>query len=215
MRALSRGQHPAIIETNVSIMLSSYIVSRPIDKGRPEELQNAIVQYLVKHGIANLSLRPLAKAVGSSPRVLLYYFGSKEKMLIKLLAEIRHRQSLSFSQIKSSTLEGEGRAVWKQMSAPASEPLFRLFFEAYGLALRCPQRYREFLRATISDWLDFIARDLRSKGLNHKDARALATILLDGLRGFMLDYCTTHDRKRIDRAVDRWLQSVCSVVPVR
>jgi AcrR family transcriptional regulator len=190
-------------------------VSRPVNQQRPEELQNAIVQYLIKHGIANLSLRPLAKAVGSSPRVLLYYFGSKEKMLIKLIAEIRHRQRLSFDRIKGATLEEECRAVWKQMSAPVSEPLFRLFFEAYGLALCHPQRYREFLRATVSGWLDFIAQDLRSKGLSQKEARTLATILLDGLRGFMLDYCTTHDRKRIDRAVGQWLRSVCSGVPVR
>jgi AcrR family transcriptional regulator len=190
-------------------------VSRPINPRRPEDLQNAIVKYLVKHGIANLSLRPLAKAVGTSPRVLLYYFGSKEKMMIRLLADIRQQQRSAFGKIKRSTFEQERRAVWKQMSAPASEPLFRLFFEAYGLALRHPLRYKEFLRATVKDWVEIIARDLVSRGMSRAQSRTLATILLDGLRGFMLDYCTTRDRKRIDRAVDQWLQSVCSVVPVR
>jgi AcrR family transcriptional regulator len=188
-------------------------VSRPINKKRPDELQNAIVRYLIRHGISSLSLRPLARAVGSSPRVLLYHFGSKEKMMVRLLAEIRQQQRSAFDKIKRSTFEQECRAVWKRMRAPASEPLFRLFFEAYGLALRYPLRYREFLRTTVGDWTQIIAQDLVSRGLGRAQSRTLATILLDGLRGFMLDYCTTHDRTRIDRAVDLWLRSVCSMVP--
>ena len=43
-----------------------------------------------------------------------------------------------------------------------------------------------------------------------KQARAIATIMLAGLRGFMLDFCTTHDRKRVDQAVRLWLRSLDS-----
>ena len=59
-------------------------MSRPINEKRPEELRNAIVRYLIKHGLTGLSLRPLAKALGCTPRVLLYHFGSKEKMVIEM-----------------------------------------------------------------------------------------------------------------------------------
>ena len=58
-------------------------MSRPINEERPGELRNAIVHYLIKHGLNGLSLRPLAKALGCTPRVLLYHFGSKEKMVIE------------------------------------------------------------------------------------------------------------------------------------
>jgi AcrR family transcriptional regulator len=57
-------------------------MSRPINEKRPGELRNAIV---IKHGLNGLSLRPLAKALGCTPRVLLYHFGSKEKMVIEVL----------------------------------------------------------------------------------------------------------------------------------
>src|SRR5579862_786959 len=114
-------------------------MSRTVSQQRPAELRAAIVQYLVKHGIADLSLRPLAKAVGSSPRVLLYYFGSKEKIVIKALAEIRTRQRTTYAQMDAPSFGQACRAIWKHMSAPTSEPLFRLFFEAYGLALRHPK----------------------------------------------------------------------------
>jgi AcrR family transcriptional regulator len=183
-------------------------VSRTADEKRPGELCIAIVQYLVRHGLADLSLRPLAKAVGSSPRVLLYYFGSKEKMVVKVLAEIRRCQRAAYAQMQADTFEDACRIVWRQMSAPASEPLFRLFFEAYGMALRHPKLYKNFLRSTIDDWLDFVTAPLHLEGYKPQQARAFATMVLAGLRGFMLDYCATGDRKRLDRAVDLWLRTL-------
>jgi AcrR family transcriptional regulator len=183
-------------------------VSRTVNEKRPEELCDAIVQYLVEHGITDLSLRPLAKAVGSSPRVLLYYFGSKEKLVIKVLAEIRQSQRATYGEIHAATFEQACRAIWNHMSASDSMPRFRLFFEAYGLALRHPKLYKKFLQSTVEDWLKFIATPLHREGYRHKQARAFATLLLAGLRGFMLDYCATGDRKRVDRAVNLWLRTL-------
>jgi AcrR family transcriptional regulator len=68
-------------------------MSRAVDEERPGELRVAILRYLLQNGIADLSLRPLAKAVQSSRRVLLYHFGSKEKMVMSVLSDIREQQS--------------------------------------------------------------------------------------------------------------------------
>lgn len=190
-------------------------MSRTANEKRPEKLQDAIVQYLTRHGLADLSLRPLAKAVGSSPRVLLYYFGSKEKMVVKVLAEVRQRQRASYDQIQAASWAEACWTVWKRMSGSDSEPLFRLFFEAYGIALRHPQIYKTFLRNTIEDWLQFVGDPLCREGYKRREARAFATIVLAGLRGFMLDYCSTRDRKRLDRAVGMWLRTLDSILPDR
>ena len=183
-------------------------MSRPVNQQRPEELRAAIVRYLVAHGLADLSLRPLAKAVESSPRVLLYYFGSKEKMIVDVLADVRQQQVASFGEISGATFGEACRLTWKRMSAPDSEPLFRLFFEAYGIALRRPKLYKDFLRSTIEEWVNLVAVELRHNGYRLEDARAFATVVLSGLRGFMLDYCNTRDRKRVDRAVEMWATSL-------
>ena len=183
-------------------------MSRTVNQQRPEELRAAIVCYLTAHGLADLSLRPLAKAVGSSPRVLLYYFGSKEKMVVDILAEIRRQQLAGFGEISGATFGEACRLTWKRMSAPDSEPLFRLFFEAYGIALRRPRLYKDFLRATIEDWVNLVAEELCRDGHRREDAQAFATVVLSGLRGFMLDYCNSRDRKRVDRAVDMWAKSL-------
>lgn len=179
-----------------------------MDTKRPRELREAIVRYLMAHGLAGLSLRPLAEALGCSPRVLLYHFGSKEKMVSDALAEVRRQQRATYDGVQASSFTDACRKVWKRMTAPDSEPLFRLFFEVYGLALRSPRLYRDFLHDTIEQWLQPTSSGLMHEGYKRVEARALATIVLAGLRGFMLDFCATHDRRRVDRAVHLWLSSL-------
>jgi AcrR family transcriptional regulator len=191
-------------------------MARTVDEQRPSELLDEIVRYVVKHGVAELSLRPLAKAVGSSPRVLLYYFGSKERLIVKALARLRESQRHVLGGMREARYERPSdacRAIWKQMSAPASEPLFRFFLETYALALRHPKRYGDFLNSAVEDWLNFIAAPMIRKGHSENAARTFATVVLAGFRGFMLDYSATHDRDRVDRAVDQWLESLDAISP--
>jgi AcrR family transcriptional regulator len=188
-------------------------MSRTANPERPQELRDAIIRYLLRHGLSDLSLRPLAKAVGSSPRVLLYYFGSKEKMVMEIVKAIRQQQLAAFGEIDEPTFAESCLIVWKRMTARDSEPLFRLYFEIYGIALRHPKRYRSFLRDTVEDWLSLIADPLCGEGHELGESRAFASIVLAGLRGFMLDYCTTHDRRRLDRAVGLWLSSLDPLLP--
>jgi len=172
------------------------------------------VDHLTAHGVAEVSLRPLAKAVDSSPRVLLYYFGSKEKLMVKALARLRERQRATYDRMKAADFKTPSeacRAIWQHMSAPEYEPLFRLFFEAYSMALWRPRLYSEFLRTAVEDWLEFLSAPLIRKGYTRSDARAHATVVLAGFRGFMLDYCASRDRARLDRAVDLWLAALDSI----
>jgi AcrR family transcriptional regulator len=184
---------------------------RPIDKKRPGELRDAIVQYLLQHRLAGLSLRPLAKALGCTPRVLLYHFGSKEGMIVEVLAHVRRQQRADYGATRAASFEAACWAIWKRMTSAGSEPHFRLFFEAYGIALRDPRRYRLFLDDTIEDWLQAIMQELAPAAEQSEDARCFATVVLAGLRGFLLDFCTTHDRKRLDRSVESWLQALRTI----
>jgi AcrR family transcriptional regulator len=197
-------------------------VSRTANPDRPDELIDRIVPYLVAHGIADLSLRPLAKAIGSSPRVLLYYFGSSEKMIDRVLARLRERQHALYHQLSpAGAANAPARkkadpakayfAIWKHMTSRASEPHFRLFFEIYGLALRHPRRYRAFLRSTIDDWLDFMDDAAMRKRYGRTTSRAIATVAMAAYRGFLLDYCASHDTARLDRAVKLWIQALVAL----
>jgi AcrR family transcriptional regulator len=192
-------------------------VGRTANVERPGELLDAIVDHLLAHGVAGLSLRPLAKAVKSSPRVLLYYFGSKEELVVKALARMRERQRGTYEQMRVANFATPAdacRAIWKHMSAPETEAQFPMFFEAYAMALRHPRHFREFLRTAIEDWLELLAAPLIRKGYGRTEARAHATVVLAGFRGFMLDYCASKERGRVNRAVELWLYAM-DAIPLR
>ena len=186
-------------------------MARTANPKRPEVLLDSIVEYLTTHGVADVSLRPLAKAVGSSPRVLLYYFGSKEQLVARSLKRLRERQRAAFARMKQAGAQDPievCRAVWRQLAAPQTEPLLRLFFQAYSMGLQEPKRFAGFLHDAIEDWLEFLAAPRIAAGAAPAAARAYATVVLAGFRGFMLDYCATHDRRRIDAGVQLWLRSL-------
>ena len=132
-------------------------------------------------------------------------------MIVSLLTGIRDRQRAIFGQMQAETFSEACQEIWAHMVADESARNFRLFFEVYGLALCHPDHYREFLDFTVEDWLETVAGPMREEGWEPDKARAVATILLAGFRGFMLDYCTTCDRKRLDLAVSLWLRSLDSI----
>jgi AcrR family transcriptional regulator len=185
-------------------------MARTADEQKRVELLERIVDYVMANGLSDLSLRPLADAVGSSPRVLLYYFGSKEELIAGVLARARERQRVIFAELprNAASYRDTVRAAWDLMSAPAHERVFTLFFEVYGLALQDPHRYPGFLERAVDDWLAFLGAGALRDGYTAADARAIATMLLAGYRGFLLDLCATRDRKRLSRAVDLWIDAL-------
>jgi len=189
-------------------------MARTANPKRPEALLDAVVNYLITHGVSDVSLRPLAKSVGSSPRVLLYYFGSKEALIARAFARLRDRQRATFSSHQLSVTEHPRelcRAVWRQMSGPESEPLFHLFLQAVSIGLQDPEHHADFLRDTIEDWLAFLAEPRMARGEPRAAARLFASVVLAGFRGLMLDLCASRDRKRVDAAVDIWLQALDAI----
>lgn len=65
--------------------------ARPADPQRRARTLAAATDYVLEHGLDELSLRPLAAALDTSPRMLLYDFGSKEELVAELVASVRDR----------------------------------------------------------------------------------------------------------------------------
>lgn len=169
-------------------------MARPIDHARRQELLDGAVAYAIDHGITDLSLRPLAAALGTQAPVLLHHFGTKEQLLGALLDRVRDQLRSRGRQAEAASPRTGLPAVWAWASDPEQEPFLRLFFECYGLALRHPDRFRKFLDSVVQDWLDtpMAAVDDIS-----------ATIAIATTRGLLLDLLTTGDRPRVQAAMSR------------
>jgi AcrR family transcriptional regulator len=164
-------------------------MARPVNPHRPGAVLAKAADYVLEHGLAGLSLRPLAKALGTSPRMLLYDFESKEHLIHEILAEIRRREE--------GIIEAEVRSledVWRWISAPEREPFLRLFFEIYVQALD-----RDEAKPLVQDWLDF----LQTRWVPPVDS-ATATLMVAVVRGLLLDRLATGDRRRTNAAMRRF-----------
>lgn len=180
------------------------------------ELLAAAIDYVVEHGLSELSIRPLAAALGISHRTLLYHFGSKEALVAAVLNEVRARERALLAPLdnpRETSAEAYARAAFRHFSAPEYERYFRLFFEVYGLALQQPAQYGGFLDGVVTDWLPGIERALVRDGYPPERAPALASLLLDSGRGMLLDLLATGDRARVEAAFEALLAGLRSLLP--
>jgi len=171
---------------------------------RQEELLERAYRYALQNGVADMSLRPLAAAVGSSPRVLLFLFGSKAGLVQALLDRAR-RDELALLDRARSASAGErdlltvAAELWGWLAAEEHRGLLRLWVEGYGRSLLDPDGpWGGFARATVTDWLELL-------GELPGDA-AERTLILAVLRGAMLDLLATGELGRVSAAVDRQLE---------
>jgi len=170
---------------------------------RREELLEGAYRYALEHGVADLSLRPLAAAVGSSPRVLLFLFGSKAGLVQALLARARQDELALLDRARAAgagnrdSLEVVSQ-VWEWLAAEEHRALLNLWVEGYARSLIEPAGpWSGFAAATVADWLELL-RDLGGDAVD-------STLILAVLRGAMLDLLATGELDRVSAAVERQL----------
>jgi AcrR family transcriptional regulator len=176
---------------------------------RREELLERAYGYALEHGLASLSLRPLAEAVGSSPRVLLFLFDSKDGLVRALLDRARADELDFLGSAPTGDLAAVAGRVWDWLAAPERRGLLTLWVEAYARSLVEPDgAWRGFAARTVDDWLDLLAAAQPPTRRRSAAGAAQRTAVLAVLRGAMLDVLATSDVPRTTAAVRDALQSV-------
>jgi AcrR family transcriptional regulator len=172
-----------------------------------ERLLAAAVDYAAEHGLADLSLRTLAAGLGTSHRMLIFHFGSKEGLLVEVVRAVEAQQGALLEQLRADPgldpLE-QMRAFWQHLASPALWPYERLFFEVYAQGLQGKQPAKRLLEDAIDAWLPPIADLLASQGVPLDEARAEARLAIAVTRGLLLDLLATGDADAVGAAMDRF-----------
>jgi AcrR family transcriptional regulator len=169
-----------------------------------ERLLAAAMERALHGGITDLSLRELAAAIGTSHRMLIYHFGSREGLLNAVTAAVEQAQRTAVSQGEIGT---SARQLWDHFSDPQLWPAERLFFELYAHALLGRPGTEGFLDNAIEPWVDMMAAALqRDAGLDSQTARVQARLGVAVTRGLLLDVLTTGDRGAATEAFERYLE---------
>lgn len=178
-------------------------MARPPDPGIRARLRDQAADYVLSHGLGDLTLRPLARALKTNARMLVYHFGSREELMREVLDCIREREDARiqawFQAGKTArTLPQFLRWLWRRLATTRTRPAIRLLFELYALALRNPREYPGVLEDPLCYWQKLTGRT----GISGKPNAVDATLLLAATRGLLLDFCATGDRSRVELAIE-------------
>ena len=166
-----------------------------------QRLLDACTDYALEHGLPD-RLGPLARATGSSSRMLIYHFGTRDGLLREILGQARERQLAAFTDLlcvrsDEPYLTTLGRA-WPAMTGPRGRPFLRLFGRLHDTAGE--PLWPGFREAATTDWLAPLEEGMGSV--------ELATVVLAVIRGLLMDLDATADTTRTDRAFDQFLTTL-------
>lgn len=172
---------------------------------RPE-LLDAALRYLAAHGVANASLRPMADALGTSARMLLFYFGSKDGLLRAVMEELHVRLRASFLE-EVHREPGEPprqplKRFWDWATTGDNIAYLRLLYEAQVIAAQNPSEYRPHLEGLSADWQALALNEL-SEAVR---SPAMATLCIAVFDGLFLEFMATGDIGRLTGALDLFIE---------
>ena len=169
---------------------------------RKSQLIDHSIDYVLKNGLAGLSLRPLAAEIGTSARLLIFHFGSKERLIEDVLNEVQERMRKSLAAVASSKSPFPGetpmKRCWRWASDKRNLPYLRLLYEANFIAARMPGTYERYLNQSSLNWIEFIASRL-PESIGSAAMATLCGVVFDGL---IIELLSTGDLRRTTRALD-------------
>jgi AcrR family transcriptional regulator len=151
-------------------------------------------------------LRPLAHAIGTSARLLIFHFKSKEHLLEAALEKIQLQVRASFDAVCAEERKAGQASLmsrfWQWASAPDQLPYLRLLYEVHFIAARRPHLYARYLHRISIRWNAAIEAQLPVP----VRTRALAVLCGAVFDGLMLELISTGDIKETTAAVDLFVE---------
>jgi len=174
-------------------------MARPPDERRRRDLLDRLIAAVADGGIGGRSLRELGEAAGTSHRMLLHHFGSRDELLLAIVGEVERRQAATLADLPDHPADAFA-TMWADLRRPELRPLERLFFECYARGAQGEEPFTRLLPAAIGGWL----ADVDERTAGGAD-RALARLGLAVTRGLLLDLVATGDEGGVDAAAARFV----------
>lgn len=132
-------------------------------EAKKQQIIAQVTQYMVDNGLAELGLRRLAEVAGTSDRMLIYYFGTKDALIGTVLQSIAANLALQFDAALG-TRQRDAKTLLAELlmlgAVPPFDAIIRLWFEVVGLAARGRSPYAENAAAIAQNWMAWIQQRL-------------------------------------------------------
>jgi AcrR family transcriptional regulator len=181
---------------------------------RRGELLDAAAEYILEYGVASLTLRRVAEAVGVSHVTLQHHFGTKEQLVGEIVEHVLERTFVPREAYPGGTpdqamdLPMRWRTVWAHLSSATGQRDLRLFVEVLGQSQYGGAAYAPVVKRSIGHRIDLLSRNMIALGCPEEDAPTYATLAQAMLRGLATDLLATGERKRVNAAFERALETI-------
>jgi AcrR family transcriptional regulator len=184
-------------------------VPRTPEPSRRAALLSDVLEHLHEHGVADLSLEPLAQAIGTSKRMLLYYFGDRATLVAEVLAASRPDVERMFDAVRTpADLRAAAGSLWHAISWGEQRRSVRMLLQVLALATTQPEVYGEFAATAVHVMTGPVGQAFHRAGWETEESAARATLVVSGLRGLCQDLLVTGDVDRVDAAASMLLDLV-------
>jgi AcrR family transcriptional regulator len=166
-----------------------------------DSLLGDAVEHFAKNGIGDASLRSIATSIGTSHRMLIYHFGSREGLLAEVVRTVEQQQRDLLATLTQTDLPiaEQAEEFWRRVTE-ATLIYGPLFFELSSHAMQ-DLPHTEALKADlINVWLPPLIDLCIRAGIAPAEAPAYARLGLAASRGLLFDLLLTGDRDAIDEA---------------
>jgi AcrR family transcriptional regulator len=167
---------------------------------RRQRLLDALVDEFAAAGIGDRSLRDVAAAVGTSHRMLLHHFASRDELLLAIVEEVENRQMAVLSDLPSEPA-GSFAAMWDILCRPELRPFERLFFECYSRGVQGEQPFVRMVPGAVHGWLAEV-----DKVAGGSSDPAMVRLGLAVTRGLLLDLVATDDDAGVSSAAQAFVE---------
>jgi AcrR family transcriptional regulator len=170
--------------------------------GRRDDLAEQATDYVLEHGLIGLSLRPLAAALGTSDRMLIYHFGDKDALVADVIARSTRRAVDVVESLPTArTVRAGVLALWRALVEPELDRCLRLYIQGASLGVLGADPYRKVIANSNAEW-DRAVRDyLVGCGAQPRHAPRIARLVDAALTGFHLSIPVLDDPHQLETPV--------------
>jgi AcrR family transcriptional regulator len=149
-----------------------------------EEILDAAVATAFAEGLHRLTFGRVAARLGTSDRMVVYYFPTKADLVGAVLVELGLRLQASLVPAVTAPAADHSelvRALWPHLARPEVDPVFARFFEAAGLAAAGSAPYADLVPQLVGAWIDWAAGMIDGPAAARRAEAAAAVATVDGL----------------------------------
>ncbi|MBM3658774.1 MAG: TetR/AcrR family transcriptional regulator [Actinobacteria bacterium] len=149
-----------------------------------DEILEAAVATAFADGLHRLTYGRVARRLGTSDRMVVYYFPTKADLVGAVLVEIGLRLQASLAPAVTAPLPDHRalvRALWPHLARPEVDPVFARFFEAMGLAAAGSTPYADLVPLLVEAWIDWAATMIDAPEATRRSEATAAIATVDGL----------------------------------